>query len=140
MKRQLPIIAILAAFSIISGYMIHKMSWLAKVGIRWVYREYDIFKSWPKTSLMEFVVLMLLLAVHNAIFKYATVRNATISFIASVIIALFGLYYTYNDFRHELSHRLAGERFHIGFYLFWLGWIIIGLYSLARKRGNTTIA
>ena len=45
----------------------------------------------------------------------------------SVLIALVGLYFTYNDFRHTLSHRWLGERFHLGAYLFWIVWIAISV-------------
>ena len=45
----------------------------------------------------------------------------------SVVIALIGLYFSYNDFRHTLSHRWLGERFHLGAYLFWIVWIAISV-------------
>jgi hypothetical protein len=44
------------------------------------------------------------------------------------------LYLTYNDFRQDLSHRLMGERFHIGAYLVWIGWMIISIYLLLTRK------
>ncbi|HVG40305.1 MAG TPA: hypothetical protein VM888_01745, partial [Chitinophagaceae bacterium] len=56
------------------------------------------------------------------------------TFLLALAVALIGLYLTYRDFRQSLSHRLMGERFHTGAYLFWLGWISIALFFLIRHK------
>lgn len=48
---------------------------------------------------------------------------------------LAGLYFTFSNFRNDLSHRLLGERFHLGIYLYWIGFCIISLfYALTSKK------
>jgi hypothetical protein len=49
------------------------------------------------------------------------------------VLALAGLYFTYIDFRNTLSHHMLGERFHLGAYLFWLGWLVISAFFILEK-------
>src|ERR1051325_10477099 len=60
--------------------------------------------------------------------------------IGAVLIALLCLYLTYQDFRHSTSHRWLGERFHLGGYLFWIGWIIISVFHLTETRKSEVSA
>jgi hypothetical protein len=62
--------------------------------------------------------------------------TAVILHILVLLIALAGLYFTYVDFREVLEHRLLGERFHLGAYLSWLGWIAISLFFLVKRKRN----
>jgi hypothetical protein len=65
--------------------------------------------------------------------RKASPARATFIQIGAVLAALLGLYFTYQDFRHTASHRWLGERFHLGGYLFWVGWIIISIYHLMDR-------
>lgn len=59
---------------------------------------------------------------------------------AAIVAALLGLYFTYQDFRQNVSHRWLGERFHLGGYLFWIGWIIISVFYLSAYRKKSQMA
>lgn len=97
------------------------------------YREYNFLKTWWKGGLLILAALMALYIAHGMVQKKYPASKAKAIHIGACVIALIGLYFTYNDFRHTLSHRLLGERFHLGVYLFWIGWIITGLYYLANS-------
>lgn len=47
-----------------------------------------------------------------------------------LVVAIAGLYGTYNDFTTTFSHKILKEKFHLGFYLFWLTWILGNVYFL----------
>ena len=64
--------------------------------------------------------------------------RAKLVHISALVIALAGLFFTYQDFRHTLSHRWLGERFHLGAYMFWIGWIIISVFYLTERRWTPT--
>ena len=66
--------------------------------------------------------------------KKLKTKKAKAVHIGCLLAALAGLYFTYYDFRHTTTHRLLGERFHLGGYLFWIGWIIISVYYLTQKK------
>ena len=139
MKKSAPFILLLAILATLSGYMLHKVSWIGRIGIKWFYSEYSIFKSWWKSSLLVFILFIVLFLLHHIINKTTAQRKATIFHITGLLLSLCGLYYTYHDFRHDLSHRIAGERFHIGFYLFWIGWTVIALrFIFISKHPVTT--
>ncbi|MCH5685615.1 hypothetical protein LWM68_15955 [Niabella sp. W65] len=60
--------------------------------------------------------------------------------IASFLVFLLGLYLTFRDFRTDLAHRWLGERFHVGIYLYWIGFCIISLFfALTEKKTVTTV-
>jgi hypothetical protein len=52
----------------------------------------------------------------------------------ALLIATAGLWLTYSDFRSDFTHNILRERFHLGAYLFWVGWISISLYMFATAR------
>ena len=47
-----------------------------------------------------------------------------------LMLAILGLLTTLQDFLHTYTHRLLKERFHLGFYIFWLSWIGSCLFFL----------
>lgn len=138
MKRGYFTILLLAIISVISGYLISKVSWIARLGINWFYSEYTIFKSWWKSSLLVFGIYLALYLLHWMVHQKAKAINSKALNITTILFSIAGLYYTYYDFRHDFSHRVAGERFHLGFYLFWAGWIIISLHFLLQKKADLT--
>jgi hypothetical protein len=75
-----------------------------------------------------------LFLLHRFLQRHLFRKHADLLHIAALVIAIIGLYFTYSDFRNDFSHRLLGERFHLGFYLFWIGWMLISLYYLFQRR------
>ncbi len=140
MKRNLPIFLLLGAFATVIGYLFSKVSWVGRIGIRLFYSEYGVFKSWWKSSLLVMVVFLLLYGIHWLVQRKAQPNTSKAVHFVAILVSLFGLYLTYNDFRQDLSHRWLGERFHLGFYLFWAGWITICLHFLFSRKNTIPTA
>src|SRR4051812_17579408 len=138
MKHTAPLVIFLAILSCISGYLMSKASWIGRVGMTFFYREYNFLKTWWQGALAVFGTLIILLIVQGIVQKNAARRTANVVHVVAIVLSLAGLYYTYSDFRHTLSHRLLKERFHLGVYLFWIGWLIISLFYLWNKRVGKT--
>ena len=88
---------------------------------------------------MIFITLMVLFGIHVLLRKKLSQGAGNMAHIISLLVAIVGLYATYHDFRHDFSHRMLGERFHLGAYLFWIDWILIGLFFLFQKKGIKVI-
>lgn len=131
------VLLFLTVLSVVSGYLMSKASLIGRAGMSLFYREYNFLKSWWKGALLIFILMMLIFAIHGSVQKRYPERKSRSIHIAAFIIAIAGLYLTYNDFRHTLSHHLLGERFHLGVYLFWLGWMVISIYYLWRPGVNS---
>ena len=124
----------LALLSVVSGYLLSNASWIGKAGMNVFYTEYSFLNTWWKGALLVFAVLIFLYAVQSAVALYSTRQISRIVNIAAIGVAVVGLYLTYDDFRRDLGHRWMGERFHLGAYLFWIGWMIVSVYLLMRKQ------
>ncbi len=125
MKRSFFLILLLLLLSILSGYLLSKATWISRVGMSLFYQQYNFLKIWWKGALTVFGILMLLLTIQTVIQKKLPHNVAKTAHIILLIGSIVGLYFTYQDFRQHFSHRLLGERFHVGFYLFWLSWMMI---------------
>lgn len=136
MKRTAPLIAFLAALSLLAGYLFSKMSWIGRVGVNLVHQNYKFLKVWWQGALVVFAILMLLLLIQWLVQQKAKLFTARIIQVIALLIAIAGLYYTYLDFRHDITHRWLKERFHLGGYLFWIGWISISLFFLFSKKSK----
>jgi hypothetical protein len=134
MRRSFFLFFLLAILSVVSGYLLSKASLVGKAGISLFYREYQFLKVWWQGALVVFGVLLLLFLIQRAIQSKAARGTSNLVHVICILLALAGLYFTYNDFRHDLSHRLLGERFHLGAYLFWAGWVIVSLFLLSQKK------
>lgn len=137
MKRHFSLIIFLAGLSIIAGVLLSKMSFLARTSMsifKKKYQYYAFMKVWWQGALYFFVVLMILLAFQCFLQRKLKVRNSMLVQLSCLFLALVGLYFTYNDFRTDISHRWAGERLHLGFYLFWIGWASISLFLMVNKK------
>lgn len=137
MKKQFPFIVFLATLSVVSGVLLSRMSLLARTGISVFKKKYTLYafmKTWWQGAFLFFAVLLLLLIVQRKLQLKLSVRNGVMLQIGCIFLALVGLFATYNDFRTDLTHRWAGERLHLGFYLFWLGWVSISLFLLVQKK------
>lgn len=134
MKRNSVFVASLAVLSLIDGYLLSAISLVGKTGINLFYTQYKFLETWWKGALLVFIVWLILLAIQSYVHKTATRKSSSIVHAALLIIAIAGLYLSYSDFQNTLSHRWLGERFHLGVYLFWLGWIAISVFMLLHKK------
>jgi hypothetical protein len=135
-KRTSLLLVFLAALASLSGYLMSKASFIGRLGMTYVYKEYRFLKTWWKGALAVFVVWIILLVIQYIVERKLSKQKAIIVHVIFILLALVGLYFTYSDFRNTTSHRWLKERFHIGAYLFWLGWIIITLFCMVQKRAD----
>jgi len=133
-KRVSLLVVFLAALAALSGYLMSNASFIGRIGMTYVYKEYRFLKTWRKGGLAVFVVWMILLIIQTIIERRASKTISTIVQVIFILLALVGLYFTYSDSQHTTSHRWLKEKFHIGTYLFWLGWIIISVFCIVQKR------
>lgn len=132
MKGSKGLIFFLFILSILSGYLMSKVSLVGKAGMSLFYRRYNFLKIWWQGTLLILLALTALYFLHKFARGKCSLIQGKMFYKVSCFLAVTGLYFTYNDFRHTLSHRLLGERFHIGVYLFWIGWVAISLYFLTN--------
>jgi hypothetical protein len=132
-KKLISLNAILLPLAIIIGWTLSKASLVGKVGIHILHREYAFLNSWWKGALFVWVVWLVLEIIQYRIWKRNR-RNINLILQATFIfLAALGLYYTYLDFR-TFSHGLLGDRFHIGGYLFWIGWCAISIFFIKLRK------
>lgn len=125
MKRKLTfLIAFQSVFTLLQVYLISKISLLGRIGIAIAYTEYKFLRSGWKMYLLLMAVQLLTIGLLRYVYKTRERRTYFTVIGAVATVALAGLWFTYNDFTHTLSHRLLKEPFHLGFYLFWLGLLI----------------
>jgi len=137
-KRIITLNAILVPLAVIAGWTLSKASLVGKVGINVLHREYQFLNAWWKGALLIWVIWVVLEIVQYQILKrYRRSINLTIQ-AAFIFLAVLGLYYTYLDFK-TFSHGILGDRFHIGGYLFWIGWIIISIFFIKPRKNEIAI-
>ncbi len=141
MKRNyLLLFFVIVCLSLLSGNLTAGVSLVGKIGINFFYKQFSFFQSWWQSSL---VCLALMLIVGTILFFIDRSTNGLkrkIVLIACFFIFLIGLYFTFRDFRTDLTHRWLGERFHVGVYLYWIGFCIISLFfALTEKKTITTV-
>ncbi|GEO11637.1 cytochrome d ubiquinol oxidase subunit II [Segetibacter aerophilus] len=134
MRRYPFLVIALALFSLIDGYLLSAISFVGRAGISLFYTQYQFLKSWWKGALLVFIVWIILLVIQSWIGNKVSRATSKVLQISLLIIAIAGLYLSYADFRNSLSHRWLGERFHLGVYLFWLGWITISIFMLLQRK------
>ncbi len=139
MKRKSFFVLFLLALAALAGYVFSKASLIGRLGITLFYRQYKFLKVWWQGGLLIFVVWMTLFFLQGFAQKKMSPTNSKAIHILAVIASLAGLYFTYQDFRHTTSHRWLGERFHLGGYLFWIGWITISVFYLTEKKGTEIV-
>ena len=145
MKKTALLVFILGCLSVTSGWLLSKASLVGRAGISLFYKEYRFLKTWWQDALTVLIVLILLLLLQGIAQRKLDRHKTNILHISMLLLSMIGLYFTYYDFRHTTSHRLLGERFHLGAYLFWIGWMIISLFYLnqnkehAKERRHITV-
>lgn len=128
------ILLLLAALAAVCGYLLSKASLIGKAGITLLYKEYSFLKVWWQGALAVLIFWLLLFFIQGWANRKARAGNAVLAQVSALVVAAIGLFFTYQDFRNDLSHRLLGERFHIGGYLVWIGWMVISLFYLFNRK------
>ena len=126
-KRVGFLVVFLAALATLSGYLMSKASFIGRLGMTYMYKEYRFLKIWWQGALAIFLVWIILLTIQSFVNTSLSKTTATIIQLICLLLAVAGLYLTYADFQHTASHRWLKEKFHIGAYLFWLGWVVIAV-------------
>jgi hypothetical protein len=134
MKRKSILVLFLLVLSGIAGYLLSKASLVGRVGISLFYKQYKFLKVWWQGALLLFIVWMILFFLQGLVQRKLSPMASALIQVGAICAAFVGLYFTFQDFRHTTSHRWLGERFHLGGYLFWVGWIIISGFYLTEKR------
>ena len=94
-----------ALLSLISGILISKMSFIGKIGISTMYREYTIFKTWWKTALLLLVIQLVLIAVLQLFRTKVSVSFSRLLAFLLIVLGGIGAYFTYIDFT-TTSHKM----------------------------------
>ena len=137
MKSKTILILIQSSLSLISGILVSKMSFLGKVGISLIYREYSILKVWWQAAIMFFIIQLIVILILSLIKHFYNAKTASLVAIGLFILGLFGVYLTYIDFT-ETMHKMLKTSFHAGFYLFWIGFFVTCAYFMNFKPNKKT--
>ncbi|MEI6947987.1 cytochrome d ubiquinol oxidase subunit II [Paraflavisolibacter sp. H34] len=138
MKRTAFILIVLAILSAIAGILFSHASLAGRTGITLFFRQYHFLNVWWQAALAVFAVWLALWGLHRLVHRLLGENLSRTLHVAALMAAGAGLYFTYYDFRHHLSHRLLGGSFHLGGYLFWIGWMLISLSHLWQKKSLHT--
>lgn len=135
MKRNYYLLsACLLLTALLSGMLTSGISLVGRVGVNTFYRNYRFFKIWWQAALVCLLLLALVAVLLYAIDKKFKGSKRILFLTGFLFVFLGGLYITYSDFRNSLSHRWLGERFHLGVYLYWLGFCIADLFFLLTSK------
>ncbi|WP_018627840.1 hypothetical protein [Niabella aurantiaca] len=135
MKRNYYVLsALLLLIAFLSGILTSGISLVGRVGVNTFYKNYRFFKVWWQAALVCLVLLALVTLLLYGIDKRFKGRKRVLLLLVFLFAFLGGLYITYSDFRNALSHRWLGERFHLGIYLYWMGFCISNLFFLLTQR------
>jgi hypothetical protein len=119
--------------------MMSQPSLVGRVGMDLFYKQYRFLKTWWQGALLVFAVWILVLFVQGLVQKKLSAPKARIFHIVMIMFALAGFYFTWSDFHHTTTHRWLKDRFHIGAYLFWLGWILVSIHYLLQNKDSIKI-
>ncbi|WP_286440523.1 MULTISPECIES: cytochrome d ubiquinol oxidase subunit II [unclassified Myroides] len=132
------LVLIQGLMAVLMAFMISKMSFMGRMGITFLYREYLVLKSPWKTAALIFVVQLFLIVI-LAFFKYFTpAKIANAMAIFTILVGLGAAYFTYLDFT-TTSHKYMKSNFHIGVYLFWVSWIFSAIFFLFLKKKKVAL-
>jgi len=134
LKRNSILVISLALFSLLAGYLLAGISFIGKAGISIVYTQYQFLKSWWKGALLVFLIWVIIFIIQSLLLKRISKTASNIIVAISLLLAFTGLYFSYADFNNTLSHRWLGQRFHLGVYLFWLGWIALTVFLFFIRK------
>jgi hypothetical protein len=138
-KKQLTLVLFLLILACISGYLMSQPSLVGRVGMDLFYKQYQFLKTWWQGALLVFVVWIVLMLLQGFVQKKLSASRARIFHIGMIMLSLVGFYFTWSDFHNSTTHRWLKNRFHIGAYLFWVGWILVSLHFLLQKKDSIKI-
>lgn len=136
-RRIYVLIGFQALFTLLQTYLILRISAIGKIGIALFYKEYTLLRSGWKTFFLFFAIQMAVIAVLYIVNTRSSARAAKVTAYTLAGMAVVGLWLNFDDFLHTYSHRLLKERFHLGFYLFWTGWIISCVFFIRNPTIKT---
>lgn len=139
MKRKSLLVSLLLVLSVIAGYLLSKASLVGRAGISLFYTQYKFLKVWWQAGLVLFAIWIVLFLLQGWMQRKLSAAASQLVQMGCLVAALVGFYFTYQDFRHNTAHRWLGERFHLGGYLFWVGWIIISVFYLTEKKKSALV-
>ena len=134
MKPFLALQLFLLFLSAISGYLMSQPSLVGRIGIRFFYKEYRFLQVWWQGALAVFIVLSLLSFLQAMAHKKWKRQLSILLHIVLALTGLAGFYLTWIDFHETTTHRWLKDRFHLGVYLFMLGWLIVCVYFLVISK------
>lgn len=140
MKRNILLLFLLALLAVVSGHLMSKASWIGRVGMTFFHKEYNLLKIWWQGAIAVFVIYLLFFLLHYVLYRLLPLVWGRLLHFVLILAAAGGAYLTYDDFTNNLSHHLLRWRFHYGFYLIWVGWLLIALFFLFRgKRADSIV-
>ncbi len=135
--KNISILALVQAIlALICGILMSKMSFIGRMGINFLHRDYLIFKTWWKTAILIFAIQLILILILVVARTLSPSRVNRLICILFVVFGLIGAYATYIDFT-TTTHKMMKGSFHSGGYLFWFGWLIscsYFLFSSTKKK------
>ena len=140
MKRTIPFLFLLAGLSAVSGFLMSNMSWIGRVGINLVHKEYKFLKVWWQGGAVVYAALLFLFFIQWLLQKSLPFALGKVVHVLLFFAAVYGLYFTYSDFSDDFTHRLLRDVFHVGAYLFWAGWMLISIFFISERRKKATVA
>ena len=134
MKKAIQLLLFLAALSAISGYLMSQMSFVGRIGINIIHRDYKFLKIWWQGAITVYTVLLAVFLIHALLHKILQNVVAKIVHFLFFTAGVVGMYFTFVDFEDDFTHKLLRQRFHIGAYLFWVGCMLISLFFITQKK------
>lgn len=120
--------------SAVAAYLISKMSFIGKIGIGLFYKEYAILKSPVETGIVIFTIEMAIVLLLFLVYKIAPKKITNIFATIVMLLTIIGLGFTIYDFTYEFSHKILKTKFHVGFYLVWIGMMVSSLVFLLKPK------
>lgn len=136
MKKYVLVLVPLAA---LSGFLLSKASWIGRTGINFFFTEYKFLKVWWKGGLAILFGWLFLLLLQHFFTRRSTLKQSLTYFGASLLVCFVGLFLTYHDFTTNFSHKLLGWKFHLGAYLFWVGWLVLIVVGYGEKKKQPAV-
>lgn len=139
MKKLMNILIFQLLLSIISAILLSQMSWLGRIGISLLYKEYVILKEPTRTTPIIFGIQFLVILILHLFYVLSQRKTSRIICILIFILAGLGLAYTIHDFSQTFSHRILKSKFHFGGYLIWIGMMISSVYYFFQSNRKTEL-
>lgn len=136
MKKTILFLLLLALLSVISGLLMADMSWIGRVGVNLLHKEYKFMKVWWQGALVVYGVVLSLFIIHSVIHKrFGAIVSRIIHFLL-LLCAAGLLYLAYADFEDDFSHKLMKEHFHLGVYIVPVCWMMICVFFISKRKAS----